>query len=250
MSEFDISRFNKWTEEEEEFAARNYFKLEISELEEKLGRSNNAIRKKLQTMLKTGKLSKYRRNYTKREDDIILEKYGTIPLGDLEMLIFRNRKAIRVRLNTLVGESVANCLSGDLLVSDIVPLIGYTPQGVRNLAKRTDMPLKRNDKFWLCDYEEFWKWIKEHPESINAENVNQEDLYHAPEWYKDLINDKKKEIFNGVKRGNYTTKEIALLKHLKLKKVKNEDIAKELNRSLGSIEYIICKLNKENNVIN
>lgn len=244
MSEFDISRFNKWTEEEEEFAARNYFKLELSELTSKLGRSNNAIRKKLQMMLKTGKLDKYIRHYTKREDDLILDNYGNISFEELEMLVFRKMSSIRARLLLLIGESGVNCVSGDLLISDLVPLMGYTPQHIRAIAKETDFPLKRNDKVWLCDYEDFWKWIKDNQQYIKAENIKQEDLYHAPEWYVEVVNTKKKESFTGLKKGTYTTKEIALLKHLKLKKVKNEDIAKELNRSIGSIEYMIVKLNK------
>lgn len=244
MSTFDTSRFNKWTEEEEEFAVKNIFKLSHEELESKLGRSMNAIRKKLQMMLKTGKLDNRYRFYTETEDNIILENYGSMDIEKLEMLVFRTRSSIYSRITKLIGESKINAVSGDLIVSDLVPVMGYTKQGIRQLFKKTDIPFRKVNDTWVCDYESFWKWYKDNTQYMNPDKINYEDLYFAPEWYKVEVNKQKKELSNGIKRGTYTSKEISLAKYLKLKGYTYAKIANELNRTQRSVKEMFGRLRK------
>lgn len=239
----------KWTDEEKEFAVKNIFKLPQEELEKKLGRNIETIKRQLQKLTKNGKIGEYNRPYTEYEDEILFNSYGVNSIETLQMIIYRTEASIRSRLYRLTGDCKVNTISGNYTVSDLSTTMGYTQTYIRKLIKKTDIPFIKVNGVFVIEFESFWSWIENNTKYINASNIDYDDLYHCPKWYIDKVNELKKELSNSsIKKGTWTMHEITLAKHLKNKGYNNIKIAEELNRNSRSVKEMFARLKNKNNL--
>lgn len=236
----------RWTKEEDEFAALNIFKITDDELEVKLNRSMNAIRKRLQKLVRD-KTIVSNRPYTKYEDDFILENYGTDTAEKIGLSIFRTESSVKYRAAYLMGGSTINIATGDYTVTDLVQILGKSRTSIANMRKKNGLPFDRIGKIYIYHAEEFWEWIEDSNNHwlINAKAIDYDDLYYCPEWYRELVNKLKREANNGLKKGEYSSKEIALGWRMIEQGYTYREIAKELNRPFNNVMIHFGKLKRK-----
>lgn len=185
-----------------------------------------------------------RKLWTEDEITYITNQIGNLSVKALAEDLGKTPEAVNLKLKRL-GITSTREQVGDLTVGDLADILKVDRGTVRNWIKSHGLKSKNKvtkieRSFSFIRLDDFWEWASQHKDWIDWKKVSYNSLPPEPEWV------------NKRRRGNpslhkkeynvWTTKEEHFLIQL-VKRGKNKtDIAKELGRTLISVERKLNRL--------
>ena len=188
------------------------------------------------------------RNWTKQEEEYLIEKWGTISVKTIAKKLGRSENAILIR-KTRLGLG-AFLESGEYVTWNQLHLaIGLgAADGYRMISwvKNRDFPVRtkkvRENYYKVVYLEEWWKWAEKNRDILDFSKFEEGVLGYEPDWVKIKrkhdIEKKQKYIMSP-----WTKAEDDKLIHLVQKqKYTYDDLSKMLRRTNGAIQRRLCEL--------
>lgn len=177
-----------------------------------------------------------RRSWTEQEDNYLIKKYLSQSTAITAKRLNRSVESIKHRaarlglnhyLDNMSARIVSKCFNVDLRV-------------IKRWIEKYDLPVDRikDSTRYSIDPVLFWKWAENHKDIINWSKYERRSIAPEPAWVASECRNYKNA--NTMKR--ITKEDIATVKRMIGKGYSFEDIAKELKRSIYSIEHIVRKL--------
>jgi DNA-binding CsgD family transcriptional regulator len=228
-------RGEEWKEKEINYLKKWYNKKTIRELAATLNRSRSSIQNKANRL---GLLDSDKRNDSRpwtEEEVEYLEKYfekyssNTMAFKLKRSINSVRRKAQSIGLNAYVCEdlhvkTLANCFSCDSRVVNRWLEHGLPYKSITK-GKKT---------FKLISIKKFWKWAETNQEMIPWQKYERLSILPEPKWLNETI----KNCENKNNRKPITPYEIHQVIRMKKLGKSNEEIAKELGRTVESVKHI------------
>lgn len=231
-------KLTEWKKDDIAYLKKNYMNMEYSEIADNLGKSVNAVSNKALSL----KLKKVER-YTEEDDQFLLKYYGRATMKKLCKRLGKSEYSIKKRIRLLEGTESAYVINGYYKTGDIAAITGVDTGTVARWIKRGELTGTRPSTYFYINPDSFWKFIKHNIHKCNVKNIDDQILLTCPEWYQGEINDRKRNYDKEIQfKKNWTTKEIALLRHYIHKGYDHNEIAKMLNRSYHSIHNKVNSL--------
>lgn len=174
------------------------------------------------------------RAWSKTEDEYLYNHYSKqqieVTASHLKRSIYSvKQRARRLNINcymdTIGARAIARCFNSDISVV------------IRWIAKlnlpATKIPYGNTFRYHI-DTCKFWEWAYEHKDKINWSKYQRYSLPPEPDWVYEMI--KNSHALNSHK--DITDEEILTIQWMAKTGHNNEEIAKQLNRSICSIKHI------------
>ena len=189
------------------------------------------------------------KNWTKQEDEYLIEKWGTVSVKYIAQKLNRSVNAINYRKNRLgLGAFLEN---GEYITWNQLSLaLGKgTVDGYKMISwvKNRDFPVHQKrvneNTFKVVYLEEWWKWAEKNRDLLDFSTFEENILGKEPEWVKEKrkhdVEKKQKYIMTP-----WTKAEDEKLRRLVAKQQYTyDDLSKMLRRTNGAIQKRLCDLN-------
>ena len=188
------------------------------------------------------------KNWTKEEEEYLIEKWGTLSLKTIAQNLGRSENAILVRKNRLeLGGFLDN---GEYITfNQLLIAIGVDNGGYKKISwiKNRNFPIRRkrvnNCSFRVVYIEDFWKWAEKNRDVLDFSKFETNILGKEPAWAREKrrhdIEKARKYIATP-----WTKAEDEKLKYLvERKKYTYDDLSKMLRRTNGAIQRRLMDLN-------
>ena len=188
------------------------------------------------------------RNWTKEEDEYLIEKWGTVSVKTLAKTLNRSENAIIVRKNRLgLGAFLDN---GEyvtwhqlLLALGITGGSGYKiTSWVKNRGFPVHTKRVNSNSFRIVYLEKWWKWAEKNRDLLDFSKFEENVLGVEPEWVKE----KRKHDVEKTRKyitTPWTKAEDEKLRRLVAKqKYTYDELSKMMRRTNGAIQRRLCDL--------
>lgn len=228
-------RGEQWTDKELKYLKLWYGKKTVQEIASSLQRTQHSVQAKAQRLGITDSDKRVEgRPWTDKEMEYLERKYEKESSRNIAAKLKRTvnsvrRKAQSMGLNAYICEDIhvktmASCFDCDSRVVNRWIDNGLPCKTIKK-GKRT---------FRLISIDKFWKWAKDHQDLIPWQKYERLSLVPEPKWLNETI--KNYEYKNN--RKPITPYEIQQVLRMKKQGISNEEIAKELSRTVESVKHI------------
>jgi len=236
-------RESNWTEEQLQYLIKNWHKMPNTQIGNAIGKTESAVRNKADKII-TFEMMRGRR-WSDYEDELLRKLYGTMSIADLSERMKRTTSAIEGRMRSLEGTANGALLQAFYTTQNVAGFLGVTLPAVKRRINKTDIPFFKINVNHFIKEEDFWEWLKDNLEQANYKTITEEYELLAPEWYRKIIKQKKRELRNNNSHKEWDSKEDALLWAEMLKGTSYKQIAVILNRSYCSVRHRVSYLSKK-----
>jgi hypothetical protein len=242
-----------WTPEEVDILKACYDRIPDEEIAEKILKVTGNVRTVDSIQNKANKIGMYKANkaWTPEEIDCLETWFGNTPLHLLAKRVSkisgipRTEEAVHAKLIRMgLSDSVQN--TGKLTAQELCSIIGVTHHCVTRWIKKKMLrgehrATLRTKKHWLIKIEDFWKFAEANKNLIDFSRIEPLSLIPEPEWFEE---ERRKDFYHFPKKHykEWTPEEVHKLLVLYKRKMSNEEIAKELQRSEVSVRTKIYKM--------
>jgi hypothetical protein len=183
--------------------------------------------------------------YAAEELKTLREWVGYYPLGSIAKKLNRTTTSIEVKL-TRLGISNTKSESGLITAGELANIINVDRNTVmgwilRHGLKSRKRVTRHKKVFTFINLEDFWSWADANKEKVDFSKIPDNSLPPEPHWVEQERKNNKGKIHS---YKNWTIQEEKLLLHLYKAGLSKQSIAKELGRSVNSIQKKICRINK------
>lgn len=189
------------------------------------------------------------RNWTKQEEEYLIEKWGTVSVKTIAKKLNRSENAIVVRKNRLgLGAFLEN---GEYITWNQLSLAlgkgNVDSYKMTSWVKNREFPVHTKrvnaNTYKVVYLEEWWKWAEKNRDLLDFSDFEENILGEEPDWAKEKrrhdVEKKQKYI-----KTPWTKTEDEKLKHLVAKQQYSYDeLSKILRRTNGAIQRRLCNLN-------
>lgn len=188
------------------------------------------------------------RNWTKEEEEYLIEKWGTVSVKTLAKTLNRSENAIIVRKGRLgLGAFLE---SGEYITwNQLMLALGITggngykmTSWVKNRGFPVHTKRVNNNSFRIIYLEEWWKWAEKNRDLMDFSRFEENVLGAEPEWVKE------KRKHDVEKAGKYITTPWTRAEDEKLRrlvakqKYSYDELSKMMRRTNGAIQRRLCDL--------
>lgn len=188
------------------------------------------------------------RNWTKEEEEYLVEKWGTVSVKTLAKTLNRSENAIIVRKGRLGLKAFLE--SGDYVTwNQLMLAFGITGGNgykITSWVKNRGFPVhtKRvnNNSFRIVYLEEWWEWAEKNRDFLDFSRFEENVLGVEPDWVKE------KRKHDVEKAGKYVTTPWTKTEDEKLRrlvakqKYSYDELSKMMRRTNGAIQRRLCDL--------
>lgn len=185
--------------------------------------------------------------WTEQEIAYLRDHIGNTKISTIAKNLDRSETAVILKMKRL-GIAKTKEHTGLMTSGELARILDVDRTTIRGWIERHGLPIKRKvtrieKTFSFVDNEEFWMWAKEHKDKVNFSKIERNSIPPEPEWVDSLRFDNKHYQKKSYKQ--WTTKEDMRLKELQNKGLTKREIAKELGRTVVSVERRTSRLNSE-----
>ena len=188
------------------------------------------------------------RNWTKEEEEYLIEKWGTVSVKTLAKTLNRSENAIIVRKGRLGLRAFLE--SGDYVTwNQLMLALGITGGNgykITSWVKNRGFPVHtkqvNNKSFRIVYLEEWWEWAEKNLDLLDFSRFEENVLGAEPDWVKE------KRKHDVEKAGKYVTTPWTKTEDEKLRrlvakqKYSYDDLSKMMRRTNGAIQRRLCDL--------
>lgn len=178
-----------WTEKEVEFVVKNFKNMSDKEISKVIDKSVNAIKDKRSEL---GLL--HSEEWSDEQVKILKDNYGHVPIEMLETRLGRSKRAIEHKVKELYnGVQCPAKISGNMHTTTVANIMGRNKDYILRLVKKNEIPNVKPNRVYLIKTTSFWIWLKKNIDKVYFNEVKDLEKYNVPQWYIDLVNEKKGE---------------------------------------------------------
>ncbi len=184
--------------------------------------------------------------WTQEELDYLHDNLGNQPMSVISRKLNRTYYAILEKaIRTNIGTPLKN--TEFLTATNVAEMMGVSTTTViyayikKYGLKAMHISIAKSKKYYLIRHKNLMDWLKENQNKFDSRKIDLYALGEEPKW---LTEKRKKDIKTRVKneRKRWTKEDEARLVSMYKRNINQKDIAKELNRSLNSIERKLNRL--------
>lgn len=234
---------SNWTEEDLKFLVKHWHKLSNVEIGRRIGKTESAVRNKASKYITKDMIKK--RRWSEYENDLLLKLYGTMSLTDLSKRMKRSERALQEQVKRLEGTFNTEILVEVYKTTDVAGFMGLTQSWVHRLMQKGEIPFYKINKRCIIKQCDFWEWLPNNFDKVKFKDILSEFELESPEWYKNIIKEKKRESINNKSREQWNSKEDAVLWSEMMKGTPYHIIAEQLNRGKWGVTHRASYLSKK-----
>ena len=232
-----------WTEKELKYLVKHWHKDSNSEIARKINKTESSVRQKAEKIVTFDMMKK--RKYSKYEDELLRNLYGTMPIEELSNRMKRSIASLKKRIYVLEGTADYTVLQDVYSTIEIAGFLGIDDSTLRDRLASSDMPFYKIKNKNVIKHDDFWNWLKVNLDKPNYRTIKSEYELLAPKWYSDVIIKKKRELSSNNQGKPWNSIDEALVWSEMLKGTPYSEIAKMLKRSVYSIQHKVKCLSKK-----
>lgn len=188
------------------------------------------------------------RNWTKEEEEYLIEKWGTVSVKTLAKTLNRSENAIIVRKNRLgLGAFLDN---GEYVTwHQILLALGITGGSgykITSWVKNRGFPVhtKRvnSNSFRIVYLEEWWKWAEKNRDLLDFSKFEENVLGVEPEWVKEKRKHDVEKTRKYITTPWTKTEDEKLRRLVAKQKYTYDELSKMMRRTNGAIQRRLCDL--------
>lgn len=187
--------------------------------------------------------------WTEQEIAYLRDHIGNTKISTIAKKLERSETAVILKMKRL---GIANTKehTGLMTSGELAKILDVDRATIRGWIERHGLPIKKRvprieKTFSFVDNEEFWSWARKHKDKVDFSKIERNSIPPEPEWVDSLRFDNKQYQKKAYKQ--WTTKEDMRLRELQNKGMTKREIAKELGRSVISVERRSTRLTNERN---
>ena len=189
-----------------------------------------------------GGKAKGTKNWTKEEEEFLINNWGRYSIKYLENKLKRSQRSIKMKAYRLDLGSIADTRE-EIYLKSFLRAIGYSSNGIVKKLENDNFPMKvkkrGNRVYRLVRIDEFWKWAEKNKTKINLNKMEINILGKEPEWVKE----KRRLDFKRPKNRVWTVNEENLLRSkASTGRFTVHDLALDFNRTQPSIRKKLNEL--------
>ena len=188
------------------------------------------------------------RNWTKQEEEYLIEKWGTLSVKTIAKNLGRSENAIVLRKCRLgLGaflESGEYVTWHQLLLA--LGITGGSGYKLTSWVKNREFPVhtKRvnNNSFRIVYLEEWWKWAEKNRDLLDFSKFEENVLGEEPQWVKEKRRHDVEKVHKYIMTPWTKTEDDKLLFLVAKQKYTYDDLSKMMRRTNGAIQRRLCDL--------
>lgn len=234
-----------WTEKEVNYLQKNAKKMTYQQIADKLGRTHKSVSVKASRMKINGG------TWTKEEDEFIEIHAAHKTLEWMAKKLHRTPDGLRVHMID-IGIGDLHMEKGTYSAKALSEIIGTSHETVRRWIQDKGLPAVKTSRYVQVERrhmryhitpEDFWRWAEKNRDLVEFNRIEPHSLPPEPQW---LAEERKKQFYRPAKQKTWEPEEDQrLLRYYYVEAVRQIDIAKEMGRSLNSIEKRLKRLREK-----
>ena len=189
------------------------------------------------------------RNWTKQEEEYLVENWGTISVGTIAKNLNRSENAVVVRKCRLGLGSFLE--SGDYITWNQLQIALFgnnTSSGYKKISwvRNRDFPIhtKRvnNNSFKVVYLDEWWEWAEKNWDLLDFSKFEENLLGEEPQWVKEKRKHDVEKAYKYIMTPWTKTEDDKLMFLVAKQKYTYDDLSKILRRTNGAIQRRLCDL--------
>jgi hypothetical protein len=178
----------------------------------------------------------HKKNWTKDQEQFLLESYGCTTLLYISNKIGKSEEAVKLKIQDMTGSYDMHAAGGTLTARQVAMSLGVEHRTLIEWIRNRSFPARQLNKktnvyksyHHFIDPHDVWRWVAKNKERINFAYVQRGILLPEPDWLAEEI---KQAVANQIKRPkNWTSEEDELAWYLYKGGVNYREIARRLNR--------------------
>lgn len=231
---------NNWTEEDITNLKKLSLEYHYKDIALLMNKSENAIYLKARRLGIT--LIQTRKVWSKEDEDMLKDKWGTISIEVLARQMHRTVYSLKVKAVRMgLGPMILN--NYDILtVSDLIDTLGVTRDLIMNNWVGAGLNLRKkkmtkNKYYYVVKIEDLWMFLEQNQDLWDSRNLEINSLGLEPDW---LVEKRKKDIVeNPLWYRRWKAEEILEVEQLFKLGLSYQEIAKRVNRSDDAVACML-----------
>lgn len=188
------------------------------------------------------------RNWTKQEEEYLIENWGTLSVGTIAKNLNRSENAVVVRKCRLGLGSFLE--SGEYITWNQLHIalgIGTTNSyKMISWVKKRKFPIHKkrvnNNSFKVVYLDEWWKWAEKNRDLLDFSKFEENLLGEEPQWVKEKRKHDVEKAYKYIMTPWTKTEDDKLMFLVAKQKYTYDDLSKILRRTNGAIQRRLCDL--------
>lgn len=190
--------------------------------------------------------------WTAKEIDFLKENIGKTKISVIAEKLDRSETAVILKMNRL-GIGNTRDQTGLITIGELAKPLGVDRNTIQGWIERHGLPVKKKVSrltkvFTFVDSESFWNWAKINQDKIDFSKIERNSIPPEPKWVEALRFDNKNYHKKNYK--TWTTNEVIMLREMREKGLRIEEIAHRLGRSVISVEKKDYSLTQKKKCVN
>ena len=239
----ELPTSDNWTPEEIDTLKLLADKYHYEDIAIKMNKTENAIYLKAKRLEIT--LIMDRRNWTKKEEEYLYERWGRDNIEKIAKNMKRSFYSIKVKATRMGLGYMCQANIDQISVADIAEILNVRAERITDTWIKLGLKLRKkkvteNYSYYCIDFNNLILFLQEHQDLWNSQNLEKNILGEEPKW---LLQKRKQDLINPpLEYKLWTEEEIETAKKLLLQGYDYEQIATKVNHTPIGVSYKLRNL--------